>query len=91
MAQGESGHRAAPETLFRHEDQSLGTPLPGVEVTDGLPFKMNRMFLDRIFARQRGHQLGLPVARDSGNTEDFAGVDRERDVNQIGAEGVIRL
>ena len=85
-AQRERRHGATPQAFFRHVDQPFGAASTGIQVADGGAVQLDSLLTDRPLTGERCHQLGLSVAGNAGDAENFTGIERERNIVQGNAE-----
>ncbi len=83
---------APPETILGNHGKTQAAPRRRIQVARLAPVDSNARGLrtrKRLLAAEASQQLLLPVAGNSGNTDDFTAVNPKADVLEIGAERIV--
>ncbi len=82
LRERQPGHRAMAEPLFRHAGHTGFAPRVRTLGTEHRAVDGDRVRRGQSLADQRLHQLDLPVAGHTGDADDFAGMNLERNIRQ---------
>ena len=84
-------HRAAADAFLRHEREPERTPRCCAETAGGNAVQDDDLWVaEGTLARERRQKLLLAVARYSRDADDLAAAEREVDIGEIDAEGILR-